>query len=248
MPLVDWNSAASYVAAYDIGGEPEGHPSTRDEVRLHYTRAALWQDAQARAAKYVELLSLTTDDRIAIVGCGFGWTVEALVALGFEAAGADPSSYIQGNKGTSEEAEIDAEITRVGLDPASGEGAAVKAKLITRGGGSGPRSRATVANEDLATAGSRNAVRRLFNGNRVTVAITEDLLPWMTDAEIATQASRVASLDPSNLRMIAHYVTPAGPGNFLPYNWKTGQSWRAFLDSLGLQSHRLIIAGSYEFL
>lgn len=248
MPLVDPNLVASFTAAYDIGAEPGGYPSGRPEIRLHFHRAVLWPSAQLRAAKYVELLSLTAADRIAIIGAGFGWTVEALVALGLAAAGSDPSTYIQGAKGASESADIDAAITAGGLSPTSGEGMTIKTELIAKGGGTGNRSRAMVANEDLASTGSRNAVRRLFSGNRVTVAITEDLLPWLTDAEIATQASRVAQLDPTNLRMIAHFVTPASPGNFMPYNFKSPTDWRIFFDGLGLQSHRLIIAGTYQFL
>ena len=248
MPLLDWNAAATFAVAYDVGSEPRGHPAERAEIRLGYHRAELWPEAQVRAAKFVELLNITTDDRIAIIGAGFGWTVEALIAMGFAAAGTDVSTYIQGAKGTSEEPDLDAAISAAGLDPTRDDGAAIKSVLVARGGGPGNRSRATVVAEDLSNNGSRNTVKRLFAGNKVTVAITEDLLPWLTDAEIATQASRVADLDPSNLRMIAHYLTPAQPGNFAAYNWKSPAEWRSFLDGLGLSGHSLIIAGTYQLL
>jgi hypothetical protein len=245
MPIIDWNATATWNASYNIG---TGSFSPSAEVRLSYHRAVLWPEAQIRAQKFVEILSITTEDRVAIIGCGFGWTVEALVAMGYAAAGTDVSSYIQGNKSTTEDTDYNARITAAGLNPASGDGLTIKAELVARGGGPGNRSRATVANEDLANNASRSRVRQLFAGNKVTVAISEDLLPWLTDAEITTQVSRVAQLDSSNLRIIAHFLTPAQPGNFAAYNWKTAAEWRAFLNSLGASSHLIIIAGTYEVL
>ena len=229
MPILDWNAAVTWSASYRW--VEEGCPNTRAPIVLGYHRGAgRWADAQARAAKFVEVLGITTTDRIAIIGAGYGWTVEALVALGFEARGTDVSSYIQGTKGTTEDADYNAAITAAGLNPASGEGAAKKAELIAKGGGPGNRSRASVANEDLANNASRNRVRNLFAGGRITVAISEDLLPWLTDAEISTQASRIAQLDPGNLRVVAHYLTPMQPDNVEAYNWKLCSVWRSLLE------------------
>ena len=247
MPLADWGLKATWDANYDIGGEPGGHPSTRDEVRLHYTRAAFWPEAQKRAAQFVRILSLTTADTVVILGSAFAWTAEALTANhGIVAIGVDTSGWVQSAKGQPETDDLDAAITAVGLSPTAGEGASLRAALITRGGGAGNRARVAVANEEINNTGSRNRVKNLFASGRVTVLITEDFLSSLTDAEIGTIAGRAAAID-TGVR-VGHFLTTLGtimgpaPATV---NGKTLAQWRALIDGLGFPTHVLIEAGTW---
>lgn len=94
---VVWTKAL-FDLAYDFGAEPDGHPNTREEIRLHYERAALWPDMVRRAGFFAQHFGLTSTSRVLLVGAGFGWTVEALGNLGVRAIGTDTSPYVQANK------------------------------------------------------------------------------------------------------------------------------------------------------
>lgn len=234
MPTVDWDDPATWARAY---GYPISHhrPSTDAAPRL-YVRSLYYPSHQRVAQNFVRILGLTGADQVVVMGAGWGWTVEALVELGIEAAGTDPSPYIQTRKTDDENADVDDRITAVGLSPGSGYGAVVKGLFPLTGQ---PKTRAEVANEDLSNAGSRGRVRRLFASNRVTVAISELVLDTLTDAEITDVIGRVAAVDPSNLRLICHYLATAehGANTRFPHNVKTRDEWRSFIDVAGGTSH-----------
>jgi len=250
MPLADWGLKATWDANYDVGSEPGAYvPVTRPEIRLHYTRATFWLEAQSRAARFVQIMSLTTNDTVVILGGAFGWTAEALVVNhGIQAISVDTSAWVQSVKDQPETDDLDAAISAVGLDPATGTGAAIKGDLIIEGGGSGNRARVPVANEQINNPGSRNRVKGLFASGRVTVVITEDLLSSLTDAEIGTLAGRAAALD-TGVR-VGHFLTTLGtiaPSQPPPVlNGKTLVEWRTLIDSLGFPVHVLIEAGTYR--
>lgn len=78
MPIKPYNTKAEFDEDYDS-----------------YTREAQFPVHLRHAEKYVEILKLKPIDKIAIIGCGFGWTVEALELMGFQSvAGVDKSNYI----------------------------------------------------------------------------------------------------------------------------------------------------------
>ena len=96
MPLKTYETKADYDAEYELDTEyATGHPSTRPAIKAGYDRSVLLAEAELRASKFVELLNLRTNQKILILGCGFGWTVEALNNLGFNnVVGVDTSPYI----------------------------------------------------------------------------------------------------------------------------------------------------------
>ncbi|MCK5644341.1 MAG: hypothetical protein KAJ19_26315, partial [Gammaproteobacteria bacterium] len=131
--MVGWTKA-DYDANYRCqierrmpgGGPPpaEGRPA----VRLHYHKwfmkpilADMWTTLQP-------VLNILSTDYVCVVGAGFGWGVDAIIAeTSATVVGIDISDYIVAEQGNTEEAEIRAEITAVDLDPNTGRGADILA-------------------------------------------------------------------------------------------------------------------------
>lgn len=132
-----------------------------------------------------------------VVGCGYGYLVDDLVAAGYDAWGVDASQYAI-SKGQS-------------LLP-------------------GVASRLAVA--DALDGASLDAVAKSagLHGKTPTwtLLLTEDVLPCMSDAEVATALANLRARCTSNL---LHLVTPghADPDHDARLNWKTIDGWRAVL-------------------
>lgn len=229
MPRKDWDLKATWDEAYNFGAEGLwGHPNTRPEVRLHYCRGIKRPDADIRADRLATALGwISPGPTIVIVGAGFGWTVEALEDLGFDrVVGLDLSTYINDNHNGTEEAEIDAEISVVGLDPSTGRGAEIKTRFFD----GGPRGRSSrgVKNESGLTGGSRNRIRQalgLSGGQDIDWAVSESVLESLDDSE-AVQVSNVAHNYATN---VAHIVYTPRSGQHEGYNWKTLEDWKLLL-------------------
>jgi hypothetical protein len=239
MPLKTWDNKQDWDAAYLKGAEERwGHPATRPEVKLHYCRAVQMPWSRSRATRLVAALGWQPTDRIVLVGAGFGWTAEALEELGFTSVvGCDVSRYVQDNKALSEEQEVDAAISAVGLNPSAGEGAALKAKLYD--GGARTRASRGVLNEGLATPGSRRKIATALGGDP-DWGLSESVLESLTDAEAQDISARVHSWTSAT---IAHFVVTLGGNQDPGYNWKTLEDWKALLPS-----DTFIEAGSFRVL
>ncbi len=229
MPLKDWNLKSTWDEAYDFGAEGLwGHPNTRDEVRLHYCRGIKRPDANIRASRLATALGwMPPGPTIVIIGAGFGWTVEALEDLGFDrVVGLDISTYINDNHDSTEEAEINTEISAVGLNPAIGRGAEIKARFFD--GGTRGRSSRGIKNEDGRTGGSRGRIKQalgLTGGQDVDWAVSESVLESLDDSE-AVQASNLAH---NYAITIAHGVFTPNAGAHAGFNWKTLEAWKSLL-------------------
>lgn len=253
MPLKDWNLKSTWDAAYHFGAEGKigGYfPSVRDEVTLHYNRATKWPSAWAHAQRLAAALEWTPPGpTICIFGAGFGWTAEALEALGFlTVVGVDTSTFIQDNKNSTEETEIDDALIAVGLDPDVGagfwDGPAVKARLLAIGGGTGNRSRGSrgVLNESGRTGGSRGRIKQalgLQGNERIEWVVSEAVLSSLTDVE-ALDASNDLDIIGNNT---AHFVHKLKPGGDPTFNWHTLEEWK-----LLLPSDTFVQAGTYRVL
>lgn len=95
---------------------------------------------------------------------------------------------------------------------------------------------ATVAilNEGASTTASRRNIKVALGGQNVVVdwAITEDILPWLTDAECTALAAAVRQLATN----VAHWITPGygvggagSPAQDTGLNWKSMASWKALV-------------------
>lgn len=187
-----------------------------------YRRQGEWDEGE-----YFSITVNTPAVRVILVGAGFSWTAEAFEDFGFtNVVGIDTGTYVQANKDTSEEAEIDAAITAIGLDPTTGPGK----KFKDRSHKPGNRSRASrgVLNEDLKTGGSRNRVKQAIN-NGVDCVLTEELVNNYTDAEIVDISNTYLHHSALDGAMVVHYVTTTRPGNAVNLNWKTLEEWAALL-------------------
>lgn len=250
LPLKTWDTKADWDAAYKFGAEDDvGHPNTRAEVILHYNRIfKAGQEAVTHATRLAAALLWTAPgDTILIAGAGFGWTAEALEGLGFATVvGTDISTYIQGNKAVSEDADIDTAITDVGLDPASGEGLDIKTRILARSGGTGNRQRNSrgVLNEDGKNGASRGRIKQalgLSGPERIEWVVSEAVIESLTDAEVV-DASGDADIIGNNT---AHFFYPLRPsGNQLAgFNWKTLEDWK-----LLVPGDTFVEAGTYRVL
>lgn len=232
MPLKDWDQKATWDSAYNFGTEELwGYPSsTRDEVRLHYHRGVKRPDADLHASRLVAALGWSPPGpTILLIGAGFGWTTEALEGLGFDrVVGIDVSTYIQDNHDGTEEAEIDAEIAAVGLDPATGRGAEIKARFFD--GGNRGRSSRGVLNEDAKTGGSRGRIKQalgLSGNDRIDWAVSESVIESLTDTEAQEGSSDLHRIADN----VGHFLWPLRPGKnqHAGFNWKLLEDWKLLI-------------------
>lgn len=183
-----YDTKADFDANYSIQVErrmPGGGPPPaegREPVRLHYHKfyqqpwlANMWATLQP-------VLNIDSSEFVCLVGAGFGWGVDALVAeSGATVVGIDISQYIADEQGTTEEAEINAEIALVGLDPATGRGLEIK-NFVYDGL---PRSDVVVLHTDASSQNERQLIRTALGGNWPSVVVYENIFDddW-TDSEI----------------------------------------------------------------
>ena len=230
---VSWTKEL-YDLAYESNAEPDGHPNNRPGIRLHYNRYVMYPEMLRRAQQLVQILGLTLADRILIVGCGFGWTAEALAGMGYTVVGTDVSSYIQNNKTLSEDTEISDAITAVGLSPSSGEGLLHFNRLK----GDGQRTKVPILNEDSMSNASRNRVKRALGD--ATVAITEDLVTSLSDAECAQLQNAIEQY--ANGIRVVHFLTEfANPNAPFFFNSKSLEDWKLIFPT------STVIADGYIF-
>lgn len=78
-------------------GEARAHNCKCSEVDITYSRKFFEQEGlfDLRASNIVEKLSLTESTDILVIGCGLGFLLESLQAMGMNVWGCDNSSYIQ---------------------------------------------------------------------------------------------------------------------------------------------------------
>ncbi len=181
---------------------------------------------------------------IAIIGGGYGWTAEILIAAGINAISVDTSPHILATQATSEETEIRDALTARGFDPdnlptlmdpddpnAVFTGDPFSIWLRT----DGKRTSIAVVGEDMANNGSRNKVKQALPGNLDGI-LTEYALDSMeTDAESLELIERCEQLRPNPAAQVVHLISE-GVGD-LRLNTKTQAEWRTLLDDNGFNDH-----------
>jgi len=242
MPFKDFNTKTAFDEAYSIRAERlvGGHPATRPEVRLGYTRLTMAPFCAARAEAIPRLLQWTPPGPSVLwIGSGFAWTVEYLEAAGYDRIVAlDTSAWVHEQKARDESADVDPAIAAVGLDPTIGEGAALRAKLMD--GGPRVRTRRGVLDEDLTTHPSRGRVRQalgLAGNQRAEWAVTESIMENLTDAEAIEVSTRLHVVATA----VVHLVPPTSP----PYeaNHNPLEAWKALIPG-----DTWMLSGSFQVL
>lgn len=232
---VNWTKEL-FDLAYNLGAEPEGHPNDRPEIRLGYNRAVMYPMCQRRAQFFNEHFKLDATTPVVVVGAAFGWTVEALGALGVPVVGTDISEFVHGRKDTSEDEDIVRAIQVAGLDPTKGEGL----KHFGRLRNGGVRTRGVVLNETNADAASRSRVRAALKNKQPALVISEDVMTSLTDQEALTLRAQMAEYGAP----LCHFVTEnANPEPPFSFNSKDIAGWKAlFLNDT------IVADGTYKVL
>jgi len=135
--------------------------------------------------------SIVPTGKVLVAGCGWGYLVDELVALGLDAWGIDASTYCVGR-------------------------AVVSSRVLT--------VEATSRNRP---AGARTAAG-LGGSTKFAAAVTDDLLPCLTDAEASTALAELRRVATTLL----HIVTPgaaADPAKAAGLNWKSHAAWKSFV-------------------
>lgn len=181
--MAGWTKA-DYDAAYSIRVERYfgGHPPGRAELKVNYHKWGMQPILAARWAKLVPALGLQSIDYICVIGAGFGWGVDALIAeSGATCVGIDISDYIAAEQANTEEAELRANVVAVGLDPDSGRGLELM-NIIYDGL---PRSNIVILQSSASSQNERQEIRTALGGNWPTHSIFEDIVDdaW-TDTDI----------------------------------------------------------------
>jgi SAM-dependent methyltransferase len=235
VPLVDLNDPLHL--GVRIGAEPDGHPNTRNGVFLVYPRKFVLDMMRERWAWLAPALGLTATSSLIIVGCAYGYQIEALAELGItRVIGTETSTAMRTRLAQSEDAEIQAALAADGLTHTSGRGQELYNLWNVRAGQARSARAADILNEDLANNGSRNNVRNAIQAKGGTSwdVITENVLTVLSDAECTTLAGRARSL--SGISRLIHLVSTTTPkrqrGDLsLPpiYNWKSVAEWKALI-------------------
>ncbi len=179
---------------------PWGNPGDRDPVTLGYIRKyvepqlrTFWELALADDA-----LNITREDRVCVYGCAYGWGVEILQELtGATVVGSEMSQYIHDTKDLSDHVDIEAACEAVGLKLTDKRVQEIKDYWGTVG----PRTTATVLQEDMQTGRSRNNVSDELGGTP-TYVITEDMISEMTDDEVDAFAKDADKFGKKNTEVI----------------------------------------------
>lgn len=239
MPRVTYDTKADYdaISYKRVPGQDRLAGLNAALYHYHKNHEFPWHERLADWLVNTSGFDLT---RVAILGSGFPWTQQALHALARPLgtiASQDTSAYIQG-AGTSEVTEHRTEITRIGLDPDTGDGATL---LATMDGG--PRLSFTVADGPISGGGGRAAVRSLCGG-RPTLCYSEMVIESLFEAEILDFTTDMKIIgDGSTVN--AHMVVTRRR-NHLTFDIRTLADWRIFFDANGHSDVVLIDASSFE--
>lgn len=214
MPLIDSNDSAYWVYDPQNPGkslyrvwelDPVTHRrlSTRGYERMVKDRIVGTVDIDRLIAPLVAR-GMTKGQRIVIVGCGFGWVTEYLIAQGWGPVGngtsagrivsVDTSTWIQANK-------------------------SVHAVV-------------PVVNAEVNASTGRRTIRQQLGNPNITIdwCITEDVLPILAGNDTGTGQNEYgpfASACRQVATNVAHWVTCEG--NHPELNWKSLATWTALM-------------------
>jgi len=185
--MAGWTKA-DYDGAYRYHVErrmPGGGPppaENRPGVVIRYHRLYMKPMIAAMWAKLQPILNILPGDFVCVVGAGFGWGVEAVIAeTSATVVGIDISDYIATAQSTTEEAELRAEVAAAGLDPDTGRGLEVMSFIYD----AQPRTSVVVLQEDMSSSQSKQAIRAALGNVWPSVVVYENIVDdtW-TDTDI----------------------------------------------------------------
>lgn len=234
MPLVNLSDATHLGIICDA--EPDGHPGTRAAVWLVYARHHVIPILIERWGWLVPLLGLTSTTTIAIIGAGYGYSLDVLADMGItRVVGTEPTAGLRAKATQPEDGDVQTAIEAVGLSITSGRGLELYTRLRDRPGQARCVRSADLLADDLASNQSRTRVRNalLAKGGSSFTVITENVLTVLSNSECTTLAGRIRQIN--GVARVVHLVSEAsikaGTRRDIntPYNSKTVTEWKALL-------------------
>lgn len=236
MPIPNTADPVSYHANYVSNGcalywrrqnqlRPIGDPN----IKLHYCRYTVGKRWEWIAQTMVDTFNIQDGATIVIVGGGFGWSAEAYKSIlpNANIVSTDNSLWVQAEKNNTETADIQQWIAEAGV---TGEEADVWLQRFDSG-----LTRATtpVLDEDLLSPASERRVKNALGltGSEIAdFAISEDVLPWLTDAEAVNLSRGMRNVASGVVHMATPRIeNPKHPEPGEPWNWKSRAGWKVVL-------------------
>lgn len=203
------------------------------EIRAGYLSAVLRPGTYRVIDALVAALGIATGARVAVIGCGLGWEVERLVGRGFDAIGVETSRWIHEHKRGDESQAVEAALIEAGYDPTRGEGAALRAAMLSEPCCKVP-DRLVEAN--IATPGGREKIERIWG--RADWAISVGVMQTLDDREAeAVNAGMMAIA-----QRAGHYITVI-PDVAPHWNGKSAEDWKARLAPALIVPHGVAAEG-----
>lgn len=236
MPLVDTSTSAAYHDNNAIGAAQLWYnhiqnmpiPIDTPFIRIPYIRVARQFKAARVAMELVNGLNISLGQSILLIGSGFGWTHEALQKLlpTSQIVSTDTGGWIKSVKSIDEASEINLALDNAisTKDRSSVFLTLEKRQVWLDRFLSGPRATVDVLDESLISSGSRNRVKSqmgVSGSMKVDWAISEQVLPWLDDAECLDLSKNAHSM----ANNVVHLVRPAIKSHLSevepnPWNWK----------------------------
>lgn len=202
MPLVDFEDPAIRRQLYKISMPGTWNPVTKREAKLGMCRAIYFtaRSEAALKASYYIALGVLPSDTFAIVGAGWGYSIEYLNRVhGYNGVGVDTSPYVQSTKDLDDSAEIAEWLTEAGWTSFDPEWVAALDRFGSGGsrlrdGTETKRCRVTILDEEGDRTVSRNRIRGHFglDGNsKLDWAISEAVVELLSDAEVQELSRRM---------------------------------------------------------
>ncbi len=207
------DTASYWHEQYDSGtGIWFGEYPSYQELRLNYHRQNVVPSYVYYTASLIDVLGWLPNQAMVVAGAGFGFLEGELAGVhGFpDVLSIEDSAWIQLAKNTTEDADLDAQIAAVGVNPLTQAGRDVKAKLTD----GGLRARVAILNENLLTKESRTAVKQA--GKQPSIVFSDFMFPYLTDEEAIT-FSEAANLTGD----IVQHATCSGIDGRSLEDWKT---------------------------
>ena len=218
------DSSAFWHEQYDVGSGVFVGPENK-EVRLNWHSSAVVPSYQPYVDKVINALSITAQDRVAVIGGGFGEF--RFVALRDHTdflpgnwVSCEDSAWVQASKAETEDNDIRISILASGENPMTAPGLAALTQLTNGRTRGSPDT--TILKENLLTSSSRVNVKAALGGS-ISVVLTEwTVMNYLTDAE-AVAFSAAAHASPLSAA-VKHLVRAS-----LDTNGRGLTEWKALL-------------------
>lgn len=211
---VAYNIPAWNGVRYYIGG-PNKQGAGRVPM-FHYHYPVINRTAKAVINRFLTMPGAAAVNNVAMVGGGFGWGAEALVAAGINVINVETSSYVLAEKDNTEEAELRQLLIDQGFNPddlpvfvspfnpnADYTTGQVWATWLA---GRPKRAQVQVVDEDMSTNASRNKVKQALPGSLDYILTELTLDAFENDAEALVFAERCEQLRPNPNVNVIHIV------------------------------------------